>query len=142
MKLVECRPIRSDYRPVVPWKTSGYLITLLLASATLDGFKEISKEKWLQVLLGQELYYLSSTNRRFSPHTKSSATTNLVPRVLSYPSLRSERERHPGWVWSRGPRTKLIPREESFVSQFFCLVRFHRSRNDRKGKTDLLSFQL
>ena len=77
---------------------------------------------------------------------------NLVPRVLSYPSLRSarararererERERHPGWVWSRGPRTKLIPREESFVSKFFGLVRFHRSRNERKGKTDLLSLQL
>ena len=58
-------------------------------------------------------------------------------------SLRfSALKRDPGWVWSRGPRTKLIPREESFVSQFFCLVRFHRSRNDRKGKTDLLSFQL
>ena len=41
---------------------------------------------------------------------------NLVLRVLSYPSLRSERERDPGWVWSRGPRTKLIPMEESFVS--------------------------
>ena len=69
-------------------------------------------------------------------------THNLVPRVLSYPSLRSGRERDPGWVWSRGPRTKLIPREESIVSRFFCLVRFHRSRNDRKGKTDLLSLQL
>ena len=56
--------------------------------------------------------------------------------------LRSERERHPGWVFSRGPRTKLIPRKESFVSQFFCLVHFHRSRNNRKGKTDLLSLQL
>ena len=67
---------------------------------------------------------------------------NIVPRVLFYPSLRSGRERDPGWVWSRGPRTKLIPREESFVSQFFCLVRFHHSRNDRKGKTDLLSLQL
>ena len=43
---------------------------------------------------------------------------NLVPRVLSYPSLQSERERDPGWVWSRGHRTKLIPREESFVSQY------------------------
>ena len=39
-------------------------------------------------------------------------------------------------------RPWLVPREESFVSQFFCLVRFHRSRNDRKGKTDLLSLQL
>ena len=27
-------------------------------------------------------------------------------------------------------------------SFFFCLVRFHRSRNDRKGKTDFLSLQL
>ena len=54
-----------------------------------------------------------------------------------------ERERDPGQVWSRGSRTKLIPREESFVSQlFFCLVRFHRSHNDRKGEIDLLSLQL
>ena len=45
--------------------------------------------------------------------------------LLSVPTER-ERERDPGWVWSRGPRTKLIPREESFVSQFLCLVRFHR----------------
>ena len=65
--------------------------------------------------------------------------------LLPVPTER-ERERDPGWVWSRDPRTKLIPREESFVSQFFCLVRFHRSRqgsrSDRKGKTDLLSLQL
>ena len=25
----KCRPIRSGYRPVVPWKMSGYLVTLL-----------------------------------------------------------------------------------------------------------------
>ena len=74
--------------------------------------------------------------------------TTLQHKATSFPgfsptrSLRSERERDPGWVWSRGPRKKLIPREESFVSHFFCLVRFHRSCNDRKGKTDLLSFQL
>ena len=59
---------------------------------------------------------------------------NLVTRVLSYPSVRSGRERDPDLVWSRGPRTKLIPREESFVSQLFCLVRFHRSRNNRKAR--------
>ena len=34
--------------------------------------------------------------------------SSLVARVLSHPSLRSERERDPGWVWSRGSRTKLI----------------------------------
>ena len=28
-KLVKCRPLRSDYRPVTLWKTSDYLITLL-----------------------------------------------------------------------------------------------------------------
>ena len=61
--------------------------------------------------------------------------------LLPVPTER-ERERDPGWVWSRGPRTKLIPREESFVLNFFVKVRFHRSRNDRKGKTDLLSLQL
>ena len=47
---------------------------------------------------------------------------HLQPRsqgpLLPVPTER-ERERDPGWVWSRGPRTKLIPSEESFVSQFF-----------------------
>ena len=43
---------------------------------------------------------------------------NVVSRVLSYPSLQSERERERdlGWVSSRVFRTKLILREESFVS--------------------------
>ena len=60
--------------------------------------------------------------------------TNLVPRVLSYPPYRArgrererererdrqrERERDPGKRLSRGSRTKLILREESFVSHFF-----------------------
>ena len=54
----------------------------------------------------------------------------------------SERARDPGWFWSRGSRTKLIPREESFVSQLFCLARFHCSQNDRKSKIDLLTLQL
>ena len=38
--------------------------------------------------------------------------------LLPVPAER-ERERDPGWVWSRGSRTKLIPMEESFVSQIF-----------------------
>ena len=46
---------------------------------------------------------------------------NLVPGVLSYPPLWSEREKDPGWVWSCGSRTKLILREKSFVSQFCVL---------------------
>ena len=33
----------------------------------------------------------------------------------------TEQERDPGWVWSCVSRTKLIQREEFFVSQFFCL---------------------
>ena len=42
---------------------------------------------------------------------------NLFSRVLStHPYRASERERDPGWVWSRVFRTKLILREESFVS--------------------------
>ena len=36
----------------------------------------------------------------------------------------SERERDPGWVWSRMPRAKLILREEFFVSQFFVFFSF------------------
>ena len=38
------------------------------------------------------------------------------------PALWSEREREPGKRWSRGFRTKLFLREESFVSHFFCHV--------------------
>ena len=65
---------------------------------------------------------------------------NLVPRVLSYPPYRaSKRERDPGKRWSRGSRTKLILREESFVSRFFCLVYSQRSRSDRNSKIDLLT---
>ena len=87
------------------------------------------------------------TDFRIHPFFWAKILDNLVPRVLSYPSLRSERERErerdPGWVWSRGSSANLlIPREEPFVSQFFCLVRFHRSHNDRKSKIDLLSLQL
>ena len=37
--------------------------------------------------------------------------------LLPVPTER-ERERDPGWVWSHGHRKKLIPREESFVSQY------------------------
>ena len=44
---------------------------------------------------------------------------NLVPRVLSYPPPWSERERDPGKRWSRGSRTKLFLREDSFVSHVF-----------------------
>ena len=57
--------------------------------------------------------------KRRGPLNDNTSLANLVPRVLSYPSLKSERERDPGWVWSRGPRTKLILREESFVPQIF-----------------------
>ena len=35
------------------------------------------------------------------------------------PALQSERERDPGKRWSRGSRTKLFLREESFVSHSF-----------------------
>ena len=44
---------------------------------------------------------------------------NLIPRVLFHPSLASkrerERERDPGWVWSRVSRTKFILREEATI---------------------------
>ena len=55
------------------------------------------------------------------------------------PALRSERERDPGKRWSRGSETKLILREESFVSHCFCLVYSQRSRSDRNSKIDLLT---
>ena len=42
---------------------------------------------------------------------------NLVPRVS--PARPTERDRDPGKRWSRGSRTKLFLREESFVSHFF-----------------------
>ena len=50
-----------------------------------------------------------------------------------------ERERDPGKRWSRGSRTKLILREESFVSHFFCPVYSQRSRSDRNSKIDFLT---
>ena len=53
------------------------------------------------------------------------------------PALRSERERDPGKRWSRGFRTKLFLREESFVSHFFCHV--YSPRSDRNSKIDLLT---
>ena len=37
-------------------------------------------------------------------------------------ALRSGRERNPGKRWSRGSGTKIILREESFVSHCFCLA--------------------
>ena len=57
---------------------------------------------------------------------------NLVPRVLSYPPLRSERERETlvGSGHER-PRAKLIVREEFFVSQFFVCFSFCHHTIDR-----------
>ena len=48
---------------------------------------------------------------------------NLVPRVLSYPPLRSERasERDPGWVWSRMPQSKINPERGVLYISIFCL---------------------
>ena len=48
-----------------------------------------------------------------------------------------ERERDPEKRWSRGSRTKLTLREESFVSHFLCLVYLQRSHSDRNSKIDL-----
>ena len=61
------------------------------------------------------------------------------PKGSLLPTLRSERERDPGKRWSRGSGTKLILREESFVSHCFCLVYSQRSRSDRNSKIDLLT---
>ena len=88
------------------------------------------------------------TDFRIHPFFWAKILDNLVPRVLSYPSLRSEREREreretlDGFGHVAPAQNLLIPREEPFVSQFFCLVRFLRSHNDRKSKIDLLSLQL
>ena len=84
------------------------------------------------------------TDFRIHPFFWAKILDNLVPRVLSYPSLRSERERETlvGFGLVAPAQNLLIPREEPFVSQFFCLVRFLRSLNDRKSKIDLLSLQL
>ena len=86
------------------------------------------------------------TDFRIHPFFWAKILDNLVPRVLSYPSLLSEREKERETLVGFGhvapAQNLLIPREEPFVSQFFCLVRFHRSHNDRKSKIDLLSLQL
>ena len=49
---------------------------------------------------------------------------NLVSRVLSYVPTEQARERDPGWVWSCVSRTKLILRDESFVSLFYVWLVF------------------
>ena len=75
--------------------------------------------RYLAVTLLTYFYFLP---RSFSHLFRSSTICyfNLVPRVLFYPSLRSERGRETlvgsGHV---SPSPKLIVREENFVSQFF-----------------------
>ena len=62
---------------------------------------------------------------------------DLQPRSQgSLPHVPRERERE------RASQRPWLGREESFVSQLFCLARFHRSHNDRKSKIDLLTQQL
>ena len=51
-------------------------------------------------------------------------SVNLVFRVLSYVPTERAGERDRGWVWSRVSRTKLILREESFVSLFYVWLVF------------------
>ena len=52
-----------------------------------------------------------------------------------------EREKGPGWVWSRGSGRKLILREESFSLSIFCLVHI-TIEGVGKSKIDLLTLQL
>ena len=59
-----------------------------------------------------------------------------------YGARERERETLVGFGQVAPAQNLLIPREEPFVSQFFCLVRFLRAHNDRKSKIDLLSLQL
>ena len=85
------------------------------------------------------------TDFRIHPFFWAKILDNLVSRVLSYPpygARERERETLVGFGHVAPAQNLLIPREEPFVSQFFCLVRFHRSHNDRKSKIDLLSLQL
>ena len=60
---------------------------------------------------GQEKWFSQTISQVFSEQPRSQGSLLLA--------LRSERERDPGKRWSRGSRTKLILREESFVSHFF-----------------------
>ena len=63
--------------------------------------------------------YLNSRDVVASSPSFSRPATNLVPRVLSYPSLQSERERERPWLGlACGSRTKVIMTEVSLVSQF------------------------
>ena len=57
---------------------------------------------------------LLKNRRQFANQPRSQGS------LLPVPTERA-REKDPGWVWSRGSRTKLILREESFVSQFCVL---------------------
>ena len=65
---------------------------------------------------------------------------NLVPRVLSYPSL-SEREKDPGWFWSRGLQNKINSEGGVLCLSILCLVHAMIARF-RKSKIDLLTLQL
>ena len=107
-----------------------------MAVAGLENFLKVDVSRLTRNVFPQEAGPFQIDVSIFSP-----ALVQQQPRSQGslLRALRSERERDPGKRRSRGSRTKLILREESFVSHFFCLVYSQHSRSDRNSKIDLLT---
>ena len=105
-----------------------------------------------QLFLARNNFLTTPAHSCLSPiihlfHSSSIFYFNLVPRVLSYPPLRSKRERETlvGSGHER-PRAKLILREFLSVFLFVTVLLIQASvftvRNDYKSKLDLMTLQL
>ena len=77
MKLVKCRPIRSNYRPVVPWKASGYLITLPPCFSNSWRIQRNFKREMASSSAGPRTLLFIFDEPKILARSKSSATTTL-----------------------------------------------------------------
>ena len=104
-------------------------LTLLLKTFNLRVIQESDDSERAKDLLHNKTIslnlFLCQKERSKRPidtmHTVSVAQVHVLQphsQGSLLPTLRSERERDPGKRWSRGSRTKLFLREESFVSHF------------------------
>ena len=76
-KLVKCQPIRSDHRPVIPWKTSGYLITLLPYFSNSWRIQRNFKTEMASSSAGPRTLLFILDEPKILARSKSSATTTL-----------------------------------------------------------------
>ena len=77
MKLVKCRPIRSDYCPVVPWKTLGYLITLVSYFSNSWRIQRNFKREMVSSSAGPRTLLFIFDEPKVLARSKSSATKTL-----------------------------------------------------------------